>query len=150
MDEDRKKNTNRLRNIFWLVAVKLNHLDAWTSARQKNADTYRKLFADAGLASVQLPVEKHNRHIYNQFVIRVAGQRDELRQYLLENGVGTEVYYPVPLHLQDCFAYLQYREGEFPESEQAAHRTMALPIYPELAEDQQTYVVEKIAEYEKR
>ena len=133
-----------------VVAVKLNHLDDWTSARQKNADTYRKLFADAGLESVHLPVEKQNRHIYNQFVIRVAGQRDELRQYLLENGVGTEVYYPVPLHLQDCFAYLQYRQGDFPQSEQAAHQTLALPIYPELAEDQQTYVVEKIAEYEKR
>jgi dTDP-4-amino-4,6-dideoxygalactose transaminase len=133
-----------------VVAVKLNHLDDWTSARQKNADTYRKLFADAGLASVQLPVEKHNRHIYNQFVIRVAGQRDQLRQYLQENGVGTEVYYPVPLHLQDCFAYLQYRQGDFPYSEAAAHQTLALPIYPELTEDQQTYVVEKIAEYEKR
>jgi dTDP-4-amino-4,6-dideoxygalactose transaminase len=133
-----------------VVAVKLNHLDAWTAARQKNADTYRKLFADAGLVSVQLPVEKQNRHIYNQFVIRVADQRDELRLYLQDNGVGTEVYYPVPLHLQDCFAYLRYREGDFPNSEQAARQTLALPIYPELTQDQQAYVVEKIGEYEKR
>ena len=133
-----------------VVAVKLNYLDDWTAARQKNADTYRKLFADADLVPVELPVEKQNRHIYNQFVIRVADQRDGLRQYLQEKGVGTEVYYPVPLHLQDCFAYLQYREGDFPKSEQAAHQTLALPIYPELAEDQQAYVVEKIAEYIKR
>ena len=133
-----------------VVAVKLNHLDEWTSARQKNADTYRRLFADAGLESIQLPLEKQNRHIYNQFVIRVSEQRDELRQFLQDNGIGTEVYYPVPLHLQDCFAYLHYREGDFPNSEQAAHQTLALPIYPELTEDQQAYVVEKIGEFYNR
>ncbi|KPJ78400.1 MAG: transcriptional regulator [Deltaproteobacteria bacterium SG8_13] len=130
-----------------VVAVKLKYLDDWTAARQKNADTYRRLFAEAGLASVQLPEEKQNRHIYNQFVIRAPGQRDELRQYLQKNGVGSEVYYPVPLHLQDCFSYLQYREGDFPVAEQAARQTLALPIYPELTEDQQTYVVEKIREF---
>ncbi len=133
-----------------VVAVKLNHLDEWTSGRQKNADTYRRLFADAGLESIQLPLEKQNRHIYNQFVIRVSEQRDELRQFLQDNGIGTEVYYPVPLHLQDCFAYLHYREGDFPNSEQAAHQTLALPIYPELTEDQQAYVVEKIGEFYNR
>ena len=133
-----------------VVGVKLNHLDDWTSARQKNADTYRRLFSDAGLESVQLPVEKQNRHIYNQFVIRVSEQRDELRRFLLDNGIGTEVYYPVPLHLQDCFAYLQYREGDFPSSEQAARQTLALPIYPELTEAQQSYVVEMIEEFYKR
>ena len=133
-----------------VVSVKLNHLDVWTSARQENADTYRRLFADAGLDSVQLPVEKQNRHIYNQFVIRVSEQRDELRRFLLDNGIGTEVYYPVPLHLQDCFAYLSYREGDFPNSEQAANQTLALPIYPELTKAQQSYVVEKIEEFYKR
>ena len=133
-----------------VVSVKLNHLDEWTSARQENADTYRRLFADAGLDSVQLPVEKQNRHIYNQFVIRVSEQRDELRRFLLDNGIGTEVYYPVPLHLQDCFAYLPYREGDFPNSEQAANQTLALPIYPELTKAQQSYVVEKIEEFYKR
>lgn len=133
-----------------VVAVKLNFLDAWTAARQKNAAIYRKLFSDAGLTSVQLPVEKQNRHIYNQFVIRVRDRRDELRRYLQENGVGTEVYYPVPLHLQECFAYLHYQEGDFPNSELAARQTLALPIYPELTEDQQAYIVEKITEFGRR
>jgi dTDP-4-amino-4,6-dideoxygalactose transaminase len=130
-----------------VVAVKLRYLDDWTAARQKNAAAYRRLFADAGLQSIQLPAEKQNRHIYNQFVIRVPGQRDALRRYLQENGVGSEVYYPVPLHLQDCFDYLQYRQGAFPIAEEAAQQTLALPIYPELTEDQLGYVVEKIKEY---
>ena len=130
-----------------VVAVKLRHLDSWTAARQRNAALYRQLFADAGLESIQLPVEKQNRHIYNQFVIQVSSQRDELRQHLQENGIGTEVYYPVPLHLQKCFAYLNYKEGDFPISEQAAQQTLALPIYPELTDDQLGYVVEKIKQY---
>ncbi len=130
-----------------VVAVKLRYLDDWTAARQKNAATYRRLFGDAGLTSIQLPVEKQNRHIYNQFVIRVPGSRDDLRRHLQENGVGTEVYYPVALHLQECFAYLQHREGDFPVAEEASRQTLALPIYPELTGQQQAYVVEKIKEY---
>lgn len=133
-----------------VVAVKLGYLDDWTAARQKNAATYRRLFADAGLTSVQLPVEKQSRHIYNQFVIRVPGARDGLRRHLQENGIGTEVYYPVPLHLQECFAYLQHKDGDFPVAEAAARQTLALPIYPELTEDQQAYVVEKTREYIER
>lgn len=133
-----------------VVAVKLRYLDDWTAARQENAATYRKLFADADLPSIQLPAEKQNRHIYNQFVIRVPDRRDELRQYLQQRGVGTEIYYPVPLHLQECFAYLQHREGDFPAAEAAARQTLALPIYPELTDEQQGYVVEKIEDYYKR
>jgi dTDP-4-amino-4,6-dideoxygalactose transaminase len=130
-----------------VVAVKLRYLDDWTAARQKNAATYRRLFSDTGLPSIQMPAEKQNRHIYNQFVIRVPGQRDALRRHLQENGVGSEVYYPVPLHLQDCFDYLQYRQGDFPIAEEAAQQTLALPVYPELTDDQLGYVVEKIKEY---
>ena len=130
-----------------VVAVKLRYLDDWTAARQKNAATYRKLFADAELPSIRLPAEKQNRHIYNQFVIRVPDRRDELRQYLQQCGIGTEVYYPVPLHLQECFANLQHREGDFPVAEAAARQTLALPIYPELTDDQQGYVVAKIEDY---
>ena len=128
-----------------VVFVKLKHLDQWTGARQENATQYRVLFDNAGLSEIlELPVEKENRHIYNQFVIRVPEKRDELREYLKEAGIGTEVYYPVPLHLQDCFSYLGYRPGNFPVAEEAAQKTLALPIYPELAVEQQEYVVDTI------
>jgi dTDP-4-amino-4,6-dideoxygalactose transaminase len=128
-----------------IVAVKLDYLDDWTTARQNNAARYRKLFASAGLTDrIHLPVEKENRHIYNQFVIRVDADRDDLRTYLGEQGIGSEVYYPVPMHLQECFAGLGYQSGDFQVSEQAANQTLALPIYPELTESQQIYVVEKI------
>jgi dTDP-4-amino-4,6-dideoxygalactose transaminase len=131
-----------------IVALKLDYLDGWTAARQENASRYRNLFAAAGLTDrLHLPLEKENRHIYNQFVIRVETGRDDLRAYLGEQGIGTEVYYPVPLHLQQCFAGLGYRAGDFPESEKAAAQTLALPIYPELTESQQSYVVEKIAAF---
>ena len=103
------------------------------------------MFASAGLTDrIHLPVEKENRHIYNQFVIRVDAGRDDLRIYLGEQGIGTEVYYPVPMHLQECFAGLGCQAGDYPVSEQAANQTLALPIYPELTESQQAYVVEKI------
>ena len=130
-----------------VVSVKLNHLDAWSASRQKNAQSYRRLFMEAGLDRIQLPLEKENRHIYNQFVIKVPEKRDALRQYLQENGIGTEVYYPVPLHLQKCFAHLKYRNGDFPFSEEAATHTLALPIYPELSIEQLEYVVDKIREF---
>jgi dTDP-4-amino-4,6-dideoxygalactose transaminase len=128
-----------------VVSVKLKYLDQWTQARQENARNYRNLFETAGLTdAVQLPVEKETRHIYNQFVIRVKERRDDLRRFLSDAGIGTEVYYPVPLHLQECFSYLGYKKGDFPAAEHAALNTLALPIYPELSDDQMAYVVEKI------
>ncbi len=132
-----------------VLRVKLPHLEGWTERRRANAARYREMFAAAGLqGEVTLPLERPGRrHIYNQFVIRVPDHRDALRAYLAEQGIGTDVYYPVPLHLQECFEYLGYREGEFPEAERASRETMALPIYPELTPEQQEYVVEKVAEY---
>ncbi|MDQ2745684.1 MAG: DegT/DnrJ/EryC1/StrS family aminotransferase [Acidobacteriota bacterium] len=132
-----------------ILRVKLPHLDGWTEARQRNAAAYRELFVHKKLDDVlQVPIEAENsRHIYNQFVIRVAGKRDELKSFLQENGIGTDVYYPVSLHLQECFEYLGYRAGDFPESERASKETLALPIYSELTTAQLKYVVDKIAEF---
>ncbi len=132
-----------------VLRVKLPHLDMWSNKRKENADRYRTMFTDAGLAEeITLPKERDNcRHIYNQFVIRVPARRDELRAFLTASDIGTDIYYPVPLHLQECFEYLGYREGDFPESERAARETIALPIYPELGADQQQFVVEKIVEF---
>jgi dTDP-4-amino-4,6-dideoxygalactose transaminase len=128
-----------------VVSVKLKYLDRWTEARQKNARNYRDLFEKAGLTdAIQLPIEKETRHIYNQFVISVKEKRDDLRKFLSDAGIGTEVYYPVPLHLQGCFSDLGYKKGDFPAAEHAALHTLALPIYPELSDDQMAYVVEKI------
>ena len=128
-----------------VVSIKLKYLDQWTKARQKNAQNYRALFKNADLLDVvQLPFEKEDRHIYNQFVIRVKERRDDLRRFLNDAGIGTEVYYPVPMHLQACFSALNYKKGDFPEAEHAALHTVALPIYPELSDDQIEYVVEKI------
>jgi dTDP-4-amino-4,6-dideoxygalactose transaminase len=126
-----------------ILRVKLKHLPAWTQGRRANADRYRRLFAEAGLLDrVVLPADVPG-HIYNQFVIRVP-ERDRLQQFLAERGVGTEVYYPVPFHLQECFRSLGYRSGDFPWAETAARDSLALPIYPELTETQQAYVVEQI------
>jgi dTDP-4-amino-4,6-dideoxygalactose transaminase len=131
-----------------IVSIKLKYLDAWTTSRQKNAAKYRALIKKHGLEdNVKCPVEKEGRHIYNQFVISVPHRRDELRQFLTENGVGNEIYYPVPLHLQQCFAYLGYSRGDFPVSEYAADHTVALPIYPELSGDQIAYVVEQTKKF---
>jgi dTDP-4-amino-4,6-dideoxygalactose transaminase len=129
-----------------VLNVKLKHLDAWTAGRQRNAAFYDGAFARAQLgAAVQTPQAAPGvRHIYNQYVVRVRG-RDRLRQQLAAAGVGTEIYYPVPLHLQQCFAYLGYKSGDFPLSEQAAAETLALPIYPELTETQLQYVLSTIA-----
>jgi Predicted pyridoxal phosphate-dependent enzyme apparently involved in regulation of cell wall biogenesis len=132
-----------------VLRVKLPHLDRWSDQRKRNADRYRTLFTDAGLTEhVGVPYERPDgRHIYNQYVVRVPNRRDELKKFLAENEVGTDIYYPVSLHLQECFAYLGYREGDFPESERASRETLALPIFPELKTDQQEFVVEKIAEF---
>lgn len=128
-----------------IVSIKLKHLDDWTQARQENARKYRNLFTLAGLDDVvKIPFEKEERHIYNQFVICVNDRRDALRSFLLEAGIGTEVYYPVSLHLQECFSDLNYKNGDFAVAEHAAKHTLALPIYPELTDDQLSYVVEKI------
>ena len=132
-----------------ILRVKLPHLDSWSNKRKANADNYRKLFTDAGLTEqIVLPFERENvRHIYNQFVIRVPNKRDELKSFLAENEIGTDIYYPVSLHLQECFAYLEYKENDFPESERASRETLAIPIYPELTGEQQSFVVEKTAEF---
>jgi len=128
-----------------IVSVKLPHLDGWTSARQRNAKRYDQLFSEAALP-LELPVSGSGRHIFNQYVIRVS-RRDELRSFLQKKGVGTEVYYPVPMHLQECFAYLGMGRGSFPESERAANETLALPIYPELTESQLDYVFNCVREF---
>jgi dTDP-4-amino-4,6-dideoxygalactose transaminase len=136
-----------------VLHVKLPHLDKWSAGRRERADFYRKEFSRRGLDEViRLPVEVYdesglaNHHIYNQFVIR-APRRDELRTHLTRAGIGTEIYYPLPLHLQECFRDLGYQEGDFPESERAAQESLALPIFPELLEEQQSYVVEQIAAF---
>ena len=127
-----------------VLRVKLPYLAQWSEARRANATRYRAMFADAGLTNVTLPVEAPDRnHIYNQFVIRVP-QRDRLRAHLDTAGIGTEVYYPVPFHLQACFADLGYKAGAFPVAEAAALDSLALPIYPELTEAQQAAVVAAI------
>jgi dTDP-4-amino-4,6-dideoxygalactose transaminase len=129
-----------------VVSVKLGHLEEWTSKRRANAQRYKTLFEENGLDHlIRLPTERlGGRHIYNQFVIAVEDGRDDLRQFLNQWRIGTEVYYPVPLHLQPCFAYLNAEKGAFPKAERAAERTLALPIYPELEAEQQEYVVLKI------
>jgi dTDP-4-amino-4,6-dideoxygalactose transaminase len=132
-----------------VLRVKLPYLEEWSTARSQHATRYSELFADAGLAEkIGLPfVRPGSRHIFNQYVIRVGSQRDALRAHLNDNGVGSEIYYPAPLHLQECFRYLGYGEGDFPEAERAARETLALPVYPELTLEQQAYVVETIRKF---
>lgn len=132
-----------------VLRVKLPHLDGWSAARKANADRYRELFNEFGLTDkVILPFERDDvRHIYNQFVIRVPERRDNLREYLAESGIGTDIYYPIPLHLQECFRYLGYRRGDLPEAELAAKEVLALPVYPELRAEQQRFVVKTFAEF---
>jgi dTDP-4-amino-4,6-dideoxygalactose transaminase len=136
-----------------VLRVKLARLEAWHARRAEVAARYAALFDGAGLSGrVGLPaVAPGRRHVYNQFVVRVAGgRRDALREHLRERGVGTEVYYPVPLHLQECFRSLGHEEGDFPESERAARETLALPAFPELTAAQQEAVVGRIAEFFER
>jgi len=141
-----------------VLNVKLPHLDRWTALRQQHAELYEKLFRDAGLVDekkVRLPKAVYKEagiahyHIYNQFVIGVSN-RDALQAHLKAKGIGTEVYYPVPLHRQECFNGLGYHEGDFPEAERASRELLALPIYPELTEDQQHYVVQSVREWFER
>ena len=151
-----------------IIGVKLPHLNEWSEKRRKNAALYTELFVKHNLAEcegvtvinennkVLLPKAVYkdksekpgmsNHHIYNQYVIRVE-KRDELKNYLMENDIGTEIYYPIPFHLQECFDYLGYKEGDFPNAEFAAKSSLALPIYPELTRDQIKYVVGKINDF---
>ena len=131
-----------------VLIVKFKHLEAWHAARQRNAAYYDRAFAAAGLGErVATPVALPNhRHIYNQYVLRVP-ERDRLRDYLKDCGIGTEIYYPVPLHMQECFADLGYQPEDCPESAKAAAETVAIPIYPELTETQLQHVVDSIARF---
>ncbi|MBW1730121.1 MAG: DegT/DnrJ/EryC1/StrS family aminotransferase [Deltaproteobacteria bacterium] len=130
-----------------ILIVKLKYLDDWTARRQENAATYKRLFSEAGIEGLVTPTEKQKRHIYNQFVIRVEKERDELRNFLKDKGVGTEIYYPVPLHMQECFHYLGYRPQDFPVTLEASRTTLALPIFPELTNEEIEYIVEVIKKF---
>ena len=139
-----------------VLGVKLKHVAEWNQRRNQVAQTYARLFTQAGLATrksaerpaaVQLPhTLAEAYHVYHQYVIR-AERRDELRTFLAQRGVGTEVYYPIPMHLQQCFLYLGYTEGSFPEAERAAREVLALPMFPELEPEEQEYVVSAIAQF---
>jgi dTDP-4-amino-4,6-dideoxygalactose transaminase len=153
-----------------VVRIKLKYLDGWTAGRQRNAARYNQLFNETGLSRGDAPLltlpaeslqaghyalrrqaEVHpfpgHRHIYNQYIVRCSRQRDELRAFLTERKIGTEIYYPVPLHQQECFAGWGYQAGAFPHSERAAKQTVAVPIYPELSDEQLQAVVSAIAEF---
>ncbi len=136
-----------------ILRVKLPYLDGWSAARRAVADFYREQMTHHGLTNrVVLPAEPYrelglnNHHIYHQYVIRTQ-DRDRLRDHLTNKGVGTAIYYPLGLHEQPCFAYLAYNRGDFPETERAARETLALPMYPELSREAQSYVVSMIAEF---
>jgi dTDP-4-amino-4,6-dideoxygalactose transaminase len=131
-----------------ILRVKAPHLEGWTEGRRRNAARYRTLFHQAGLdAAIALPSEPADRlHIYNQFVVR-APDRDALKRHLDEHGIGNEIYYPVPFHLQPCFADLGYARGAFPHAERAAAETLAIPIYGELTDAQQRTVVSTIEQF---
>lgn len=129
-----------------VLRVKLRYLPLWTAGRRQNANRYRQLLAHAGLSRhIVVPADVPG-HIYNQFVIR-CGERDALQAFLRDQNIETEIYYPVPLHRQECFAALGYREGQFPRAEVAASEVLALPIYPELSEEQQCYVVDQLCQF---
>jgi dTDP-4-amino-4,6-dideoxygalactose transaminase len=132
-----------------VLRVKAPHLARWTDGRRRHARRYRELIGTAGLSGhVQTPSEPDGAfHIYHQFVVRAGNRRDALRAHLLSRGVATEIYYPVPLHLQECFASLGYRNGAFPHAEAAARETLALPVYSELSDTQLEAVVGAMAEF---
>jgi dTDP-4-amino-4,6-dideoxygalactose transaminase len=130
-----------------VLRVKLPYLNTWTERRQRNAAVYDGLLRDL---PVQTPyMEPHSFCIFNQYVIRVE-RRDRLMSFLREKGIGCEIYYPLPLHLQKCYEGLGYREGDFPEAEKAAKETLAIPVFPELTEEQMRYVVSQIASFFER
>jgi dTDP-4-amino-4,6-dideoxygalactose transaminase len=128
-----------------VLNVKFPHLDGWSDERARKAETYTRLLKDADLPIVAPQVRADGRHIFHQYVIRVPGKRDVLMEHLKSHGVGSKIYYPIPLHLQKCFEYLGYKEGDFPKAEAAAKETLALPVYPELTDEQQSYVVDRIS-----
>lgn len=130
-----------------VLNVKMRYLDQWSDERARKAAVYDELLDDMPFELITPSVREEARHIYHQYVIRVPRHRDALVEHLKQHGVGTKVYYPIPLHRQECFADLGYKEGEFPESERAAGETFALPAYPELSETQQAYVVETIRSF---
>jgi len=130
-----------------VLNVKLRYLDEWTSARQAHAARYTQLFGELGVpVKPMTPSVYQTRHIYNQFVI-TCDRRDELRQWLADNGIATEIYYPLSLHLQACFRHLGYKEGDFPVSEDLTRRVLALPVYPELPPEDIDFVVDRIAAF---
>ena len=130
-----------------ILLVKFNYLEEWTEKRRQNARIYKELFARKCIEGVELPFENKGRHIYNQFVIKIDQKRDELKRYLINQGIGCDIYYPVPLHIQECFRYLGYSPGDCPVAEEAAAKTLALPIYAELRYEQIEYIVEKIGSF---
>ena len=135
-----------------ILLVKFKYLEKWTGERQKKAERYRLLFQEllSSVEGIRLPtIQYQNRHIFHQYVIRVR-ERDRLRKFLVEEGIGTDIYYPLPLHLQECYASLKYRRGDLPHSEKASEEVLALPIYPELTEDQQLAVVDRIKAFYKK
>jgi len=125
-----------------ILTIKLKYLDQWSERRIKNAETYRTLFEQKGISGIELPYKKEARHIYNQYVINAGAKRDSLKEYLLSNGIGCEIYYPLCLHEQECFKYLSYNSGDFPVSEEAAKNTLAIPVYPELDQEELSYIVD--------
>jgi dTDP-4-amino-4,6-dideoxygalactose transaminase len=135
-----------------ILRVKLPRIEKWNQQRRERAAAYRRLFTEAGLLSSgdsrirELETSPQAQPVFHQYVIRARG-RDELRKFLGDRKIGTEIYYPLPLHLQPCFAYLGYREGDLPESERAASEVLALPMFPELTTEEQSWVVESIAEF---
>jgi dTDP-4-amino-4,6-dideoxygalactose transaminase len=127
-----------------VLRVKLRHLDGWTAKRQEHAELYHRLFTERR-TPVILPVRKpyQTRHVYNQFVIR-AERRDELQRFLAGQGIGTDIYYPVPMHQQACFGYLGYKRGDFPVSEELAGTSLALPVYPELSSSDIEFICDTV------
>jgi dTDP-4-amino-4,6-dideoxygalactose transaminase len=132
-----------------VLRVKLKYLDGWIESRRRNAARYRELLEKTGLlGNIVIPADVPG-HVYNQFVIRCSN-RDLLKTYLSDQGIGVEIYYPLPLHLQECFSAFGNKKGDCPVAESAASDSLALPIYPELTEDQQHYVVDRIGSFFKR
>jgi dTDP-4-amino-4,6-dideoxygalactose transaminase len=131
-----------------ILQVKLKHLEEWSEARRRKAAVYNDLLQAAALNLEIIPpfVRSEARHIFHQYVVRIPHRRDAVMQHLARHNIGSKVYYPIPLHLQKCFAYLGYRNGDFPESERAAQETLALPCFPEITKEQQRYVVEVLAQ----